>query len=151
MKARSGLLGRVLLWLAAAFLALIVLSGLSSARQMLRRGLELRQQPTGRDAVSEWQGRLAELKHDLPAEGQVGYVSERDVPGMEFGAVDQDEEFAMTQYALAPLVVVQGTDAQWIVGNFAEPQTDEFFESHFPVRVYAEYGMGIYLFERVQP
>jgi hypothetical protein len=36
-------------------------------------------------------------------------------------------------------------------GTFSEPQTDEFFESHFPVRVHAEYGMGIYLFERVQP
>lgn len=98
------------------------------------------------DAASMWEERLALLKADLPAKGVIGYISEMDYPGVPYGAVDQDEEFVLTQYTLAPLILDRGnTHHELVMGNFSEIY-DYQFEKDLGLHLIFDYGYGIFLF-----
>lgn len=99
------------------------------------------------DAASGWERRLSALMDDLPESGVIGYVSEQDYPGVPFSAVDQDEEFVLTQYTLAPLILDRGNlHRDLVIGNFSTPY-DYRFEKQLGLRLVFDYGMGIYLFQ----
>lgn len=59
--------------------------------------------------VSEIDRRFREIRKELPAHGVVGYVSD--------GQFDV-KKFYLTQYALAPLLIVRSTKAQFIIAYF---------------------------------
>jgi hypothetical protein len=42
-------------------------------------------------------------------------VGEWDVAGLEYGYWDQSTEYLLAQYALAPLILVRGAQAEWTV------------------------------------
>lgn len=99
------------------------------------------------DAASEWERRLRGIQDDLPRQGMVGYVSEQDYPGIIYSATDQDEEFSLSQYALAPLILDRGnTHHELVIGNFAG-ETNYQFEAVLGLKLIHNYGYGIYLFE----
>lgn len=101
----------------------------------------------GQDAATIWEDRLLALKSDLPERGVIGYISEQDYPGVSFNAVDQDEEFVLTQYSLAPLILDRGsTHYELVIGNFSA-EYEYQFEDTFGLRQVANYGNGIYLFQ----
>ncbi len=99
------------------------------------------------DAATGWEKRLSALKDALPERGVIGYVSEQDYPGVPFNIVDQDEEFVLTQYSLAPLILDRGsTRHELVIGNFSA-EYDYQFEKELGLRLVSDYGMGIYLFQ----
>jgi hypothetical protein len=100
-----------------------------------------------KDAASMWNNRLEGLRADLPDQGQIGYLSEIDIPGMAFDIVDTNEEYVLTQYFLAPNILIRGRDFPYVVGNFtdAEIQEDSQLETLTGLKVLASYGEGIYL------
>lgn len=103
------------------------------------------------DAASMWEKRLELLKADLPSQGVIGYISEMDYPGVPFGATDQDEEFVLTQYSLAPLILDRGsTSHELVVGNFSEIY-DYQFERDMDLSLIYDYGYGIFLFAGSTP
>ena len=56
------------------------------------------------------------LRESLPVNrGVVGYISEEDVAGLEYEYWDNETEFLLTQYALAPLIFKKGLSAEWNV------------------------------------
>ena len=59
-----------------------------------------------------YERRFDELRKALPGRGVVGYVSD------ETDEFEKTENYYLTQYVLAPLVVVRGADRPWVVGNF---------------------------------
>lgn len=70
----------------------------------------------GTDALDRWESQMARVRDALPIKrGVVGYISEQDVPGAEYGFWDTETEFFLTQYALAPLIVKKGIVAEWNV------------------------------------
>lgn len=70
----------------------------------------------GAAAMEAWEARIQPVKEALPIErGVIGFVGEWDVPGVAFSAGDQETEFILTQYTLAPLILVRGTVAEWNV------------------------------------
>ena len=70
----------------------------------------------GTDALDCWEAQMALVRDSLPIKrGVVGYISEQDVPGAEYGLWDIETEFFLTQYALAPLIVKKGIVAEWNV------------------------------------
>ncbi len=92
-----------------------------------------------------WAERLERIKNDLPESGIVGYISEMDCPGMPFGLIDSDEEFVMTQYSLAPLVLDRGNPRHnYVIGNIVGEGPFEF-EKLFDLEIKKDYGYGIYL------
>ncbi len=105
------------------------------------------------DPVTQWQARLERIKQDLPASGVVGYISEQDMENMPFDAVDSDEEFVITQYSLAPLVLDRGNAQHaYVIGNFnITPDEEALLEPYFGVKMIGSYGMGIYLFAGEEP
>lgn len=76
-----------------------------------------------RDAarISAWEARMAEARDDLPIErGVVGYVGEWDVPGFNYAYWDQEGEYMLAQYALAPLILKRGPVAEWNVAVLSQ-------------------------------
>jgi hypothetical protein len=51
-------------------------------------------------------------------------VGEWDVPGIEYSYWDQESEYLLAQYALAPLILVKGPAAEWNVAVLS-PQAFE--------------------------
>ncbi len=99
------------------------------------------------DGRSRWEDRLQRLRNDLPKYGVVGYVSEQDIPGAPFMPIDTNEEFGLTQYFLAPLIVEHGTGYKYVIGNFGDPDYDYQVEKTLGLKQLMSYGMGIFLFE----
>lgn len=107
--------------------------------------------PPGEDPVSVWEKRLADIKADLPEQGEVGYLSEWDIAGFNSDIIDQTEEYSMTQYSLAPLIVVKGANEEWIIGNFGDTPPGFKIDDYFHVQIIHNYGWGIYLLKRTAP
>lgn len=108
---------------------------------------------SGHDDVSIWSARMAELKADLPAaENVIGYLTEIDLPGVAFDPIDNDEEFVMTQYDLAPFILEHGAGREYVVGNFGDPAISiSAVEQQYNLELIKDYSMGIYLFKRAKP
>jgi hypothetical protein len=100
----------------------------------------------GKDPVSGWEGRFSKMKNDLPRSGVVGYVSEKDYPGVGFDPIDSNEEYVQTIYTLAPLVVNHGTKFDLVIGNFGTDYPYNF-EKVLGLKTIAYYGYGLYLFK----
>jgi hypothetical protein len=63
------------------------------------------------------------LIEPIPFErGYVGYLSNEDIPGVTFNSNDAEGEFVLTQYAIAPLILVRGTEQEWVILNL-DPET----------------------------
>jgi hypothetical protein len=71
---------------------------------------------TGTEAIERWESRIMLAKNALPIErGIIGYIGEWDVPGADYGYWDQEGEYLLAQYAIAPLILKKGAVAEWNV------------------------------------
>jgi hypothetical protein len=98
----------------AALVLLLIYAGVSDARWLyraVRGGLDARQV----DPITRYERRFSVLKRVLPQRGVVGYTS--GLPPGEFVSEDF-KRFLLTEYALAPLVIVNDTGPQLVIGNF---------------------------------
>ena len=131
----------------AVFLAAVLLTALGSAAADLADRLK-QWHPSGQgeDAVSNWEKRIAPLEADLPKHGKIGYLSEWDLEGWSGGQSDMDNEYRLTQYALAPRLLVRGHDYAQIVANLSNEADVQRLEEQYGVRLVHTYGFGIYLF-----
>ena len=85
----------------------------------------------GSEALDAWEARLEPVKAALPIKrGLVGYVSEWDVPGAEYGEWDQESEYLLAQYALAPLILVKGGSQEWNVAVLSRSSMHVWQELH---------------------
>jgi hypothetical protein len=65
------------------------------------------------DPITRYERRYRELRRALPAHGVIGYVD-----GAEPFGTEEFRRFLLTEYALAPLVLINDTTPELIVGNF---------------------------------
>lgn len=104
------------------------------------------------DFVTRWEERLQRLKEELPAEvTMVGYVADWDLPGVVTDPIDQDTEYVLTQYTLAPIAVVPGLEPEWIIGNFVTPDFQPWLDGELTSYEITAFGYGIYLIQRTTP
>lgn len=100
------------------------------------------------DLVSEWDDHMKSVREALPADVMVvGYVERADIPNNN--AIYDDAEFFMTQYSIAPVVMIKGMKYPWIIGNFGRDVEANDFEpwlieklNSFEIQYF---GFGIYL------
>jgi hypothetical protein len=80
----------------------------------------------------------------LPARATVGYEADSEDP-----LTDRQEvkRFYLTQYALAPVIVVAGVDRDLVVGNYRDPGRCRTCRSKDFVLV-NDFGQGLMLFRR---
>ena len=72
------------------------------------------------DPVADWEQRFAAVKSQLPFErGFIGYISDSDVPGTSFDPANDEGEYVLTQYAMAPVILVRGTSEEWNIANLS--------------------------------
>ena len=95
------------------------------------------------DGVTEFDGRFAVLRGMLPPKGIIGYMTDPDTTPADTNA---RAEYYLTQYALAPVLVVNSSQQRFVVGNFHRAVTtgglrDRGFKS------LREFGNGIVLLE----
>jgi len=104
------------------------------------------------DPITVWDGKLAKLKKALPAEVKtVGYLADWDIPGSNYYNADLHNEYVLTQYALAPIIVVRGSNYEWVVGNLT-PEGYQIWHKTAQEKydvVFSRYGL--YLFHRTEP
>ena len=105
------------------------------------------------DASTLWEKRLVELRGDLPETGTFGYLSEMDIPDCAYNPIDTNEEYVLTQYYLAPRILLRGKAYDYVIGNFADLQVDSpaQLETLTGLSMIASYGNGIYLFKGELP
>ncbi len=97
--------------------------------------------------------RIENLRGDLPETGDIGYLSEMDIPGTAYDAVDTNEEYVLTQYFMAPRKIIRGSEYPYVIGNFANLELEEEsqLEEMLGLIIVASYGYGIYLLQGTQP
>jgi hypothetical protein len=98
------------------------------------------------DPTSSMEERISPVLDNLPQNVMmVGYVDASSVPGSET-EFDQ-EEFDFLQYSMAPILLQEGLEHPWIIGNFGdedvlfEPWLDETL-GEYEIQ---HFGYGIYL------
>ena len=96
------------------------------------------------DQITIYEERFIELKEFLHNHLVVGYVSDYDDNSDEDGIA-----YSMTQYVLAPTILVRGKKRNFIVGNFhsAKPNIKAYEKEN--LSLYRDFGNGVILFERM--
>jgi hypothetical protein len=124
------------------FSAIIIFS-FHNNLQALRKGIE-RYKRKELDQVTIYEKKFIELKAFLQDHMVVGYVSDYDDNSDEDGMA-----YGMTQYVLAPIILVRGKKRNFIVGNFhsANPNIKAYEEEN--LSLYRDFGNGVILFQRV--
>ena len=70
------------------------------------------------DPISEWEVRFQPIKKLLPfRRGVVGYITNSDVPGAKYDANNEQGEYTLTQYAMAPIILVRGDNEEWTIAD----------------------------------
>lgn len=97
------------------------------------------------DKASAFDFRLNPVRRDLPSHGKVGYVSD-EVPAADtHAALEHFQEFCYTQYAVAPLIVIDSAEYPLVIGNFHKAPSDTI--SKLKLTLLTDYGNGVMLFK----
>jgi hypothetical protein len=137
-----------ILWLQRVFLGLVAAAALYASVQNLISTRELGSM--SEDPVARWETRFGPLKEELPfVRGTVGYISDSDVPGAEFDAANDEGEYILTQYALAPIIIVRGTDQEWNVLNLSREAFELWDAQADPSAEVLPFRGGLYLLHRI--
>lgn len=103
------------------------------------------------DMLFPWEEHMKLIREQLPPDiFIVGYLTSTDiVPSDEY---DYAELF-MTQYGIAPIVLIKGYEFEWIVGNFGSNMPLQSVKNWLDQRLggYTVQGLGfgIYLIHRI--
>ena len=97
------------------------------------------------DGVYDWDTRLADLRADLPPEVEaVGYVSDWDV-SPDYNYPDNETEYVLTQYTMAPVIVTRDAEHAWVIVNLA-PKDFETWLATQPTDIkVTRYPLGLFL------
>ena len=106
------------MWVARALLFLMI--GASVAASVHNLGTTPMLGSTTDDPVADWEQRFEAVKARLPFQrGFVGYISDSDVSGASFDPANDEGEYVLTQYAMAPVILIRGTAQEWNIANLS--------------------------------
>ena len=104
------------------------------------------------DPVTKWEIRFNAVKNLLPFQrGVVGYLTNSDVPGAIYDANNEQGEYTLTQYTMAPIILVRGDNEEWTIANLNNKAIQIWSQSnHGEFRV-IPLNDNLYLLHRVAP
>ena len=132
---------RIRVWTA---LVLLFAFAFISNGQLLRRALRQGLPRPGTDEISRLDRRFAAVRPCAPARGVVGLVAD---PRSE--RAKNGQSFFLSQYALAPLIVVQRTDCEWVVVDGDDDGSAPAWDGQGDFVLVAGKSSGVRLFRRV--
>lgn len=137
---------------AIAMITLVIFSVFVSINNGIAARARWNQDPLLNDSVSKWEKRVRSVLDYVPTDVRVlGYAADWDIPNVEYDIIDQDTEYTLTQYALAPRIVQPGLDHEWIIGNFTSLDFRDWLDKNLPDYEIIEIGFGIYVIHRTSP
>ena len=134
-------------WGQRLFLVLIAAVSLYAASQNLVSTYSLGS--LHQDPVADWERRFGPIRQQLPfVRGVIGYISDSDVPGAVFNAANDEGEYILTQYALAPVIIVRGSDQEWNLANLTRDSFDRWKSAQTAAFEVVWQNNGLYLLRR---
>ena len=79
----------------------------------------------------------------------MGYISDSAVPGIPYDAANEEGEYILTQYAMAPVIIVKGTDQEWNIGNLSGRAFQEWNARHAGAFQVTPLKGSLYLLQRI--
>ncbi len=137
-------------WIRRGVLILIFIGGLFASIQNLIATRSLGS--VADDPVADWERRFEPVKRQLPfVRGAIGYISDSSIPGFNTDPANDLGEYVLTQYVMAPIIIIKGTNQEWNLANLSPEAYKAWSQSNngqFDVR---SFSGGLYLLHRVNP
>ncbi len=106
----------------------------------------------GKDSITEWEVRFNAVKKLLPFKrGVVGYLTNSDVPGAAYDANNEQGEYTLTQYAIAPIILVRGDNEEWTIADLNSKAYQIWSQSNHGEFHVIPLNDNLYLLHRVAP
>ncbi len=135
-------------WLPRVLIVMMVAASLYASIQNLISTKDLGS--VNDDPVADWEKRFGPIKQRLPFErGIVGYISNSSVPGAGFNAANDEGEYVLTQYVMAPIIIVKGTDQEWNIANLDRQGFELWSKTNQGRFEVIPFKGGLYLLHRV--
>ena len=100
--------------------------------------------------VANWDKRLSKLTAHIPFKrGLIGYISGEDIPDATFSPNDAAGEYVLTQYSVAPLILVRGTDQEWDILNLEPENYKKWMQKNAADFEFIKVEGGMHLVHRV--
>lgn len=112
---------------------------------MLLQVAEFVSQQDGPDGISTFEMRLDGLRRVMPPRGVIGYLSDPKAPRDDLAVA---AEYYLTQYSLAPVIVVRGADQRFVIGNFHRLPVDPAQFQPRGLALERDFGEGVVLLRR---
>jgi len=129
--------------LAGVFLLAAV--GLASGVSVVKRAEPIRRARSGEDETTLYLRRFEPLRKALPPHATVGYEADPEDPLTDRAEV---RRFYLAQYALAPVILVAGSDRPLVVGNYRDPDRNCRLCRSSAFEIERDFGNGLILFRR---
>ena len=134
-----------------ALLLVLLYAGASTVR-WLHRAVEWPAR-SAQDEISAYERRFQELRSVLPARGVVGYLGHPEPTGAtpreaDAAALLHFRRYLLAQYALAPVLLIESSGPELVVGNFDPAALPP---APAGLRVVRDFGNGLVLFRRSGP
>jgi hypothetical protein len=130
-----------------ALTVLVLFAVASGAELAIRSTIQYVHRESDADRVTRYDARYVALRAVLPGHGIIGYVSDAH-DGRGFTSLDGMREYFMTQYSLAPIVVVVGAESGSVVGNFRDPDALRDAPGLERLGIVHDFGDGVLLLGR---
>ena len=103
--------------------------------------------PSHDTSVANWDERVSTLTESIPFKrGFVGYISDIDIPGISYDRDNLVGEFILTQFAIAPIVLIQGSDQEeWNILSLTPQAYEKWSEANANNFEIIKFGGKLYL------
>lgn len=134
-------------YLQRIFLIVIAILGVKTGVQDFISTIHMSSQDV---AIANWDERLSNLLALVPFDhGFIGYISNADIPGATFDENDTMAEYVLTQFAVAPIIIIRGTDQEWNILNLDPESYEKWYQANFNDFEVVDSGGGLYLVRKV--
>lgn len=123
-----------------AFIAILGLTGIALASNIALL-IDAASTPRSIDPAA-FEARYSGIAKDLPKNSVIGYLTDAEPNATTTGA-----EYFLSEYALAPVVIVNNTDQNLVMANLHMPQPPDFYRSR-GLDLVRDYGTGVMLLRK---
>ena len=128
---------------------LVIVSNFKSLMQQLPENKPV----TKNDAVfmPKWEKRFEPIKEKIPFEnGVIGYASEGNISGTDPSDANAMSEHILTQFAMAPIIVSDKTDFEWILVNMEADDFNNWLEMQSGEYEVMNYKYNLHLVHKIK-
>ena len=112
---------------------------------LLKRSIAGEIKPSFNEEISRLVNKLDGVEAGLPARGVIGYIDDDE---NVLTSVEAARAFILTQYILAPLIVVRDTDRDFVLGNFSGREIGLKIAEKNGLNCIRDFGSGLMILKK---